>query len=334
MGEPTGNIGGTQRVTVFRDKFSRSWPRHERGTRAFVLELGDVLTRVYDTDAHFAAYVSPNERRLGREAVDAGVHPTLGVCVFDVDCPATHGTSDPAPDWWRWQLRERLRALAAAHPGPLYYETRGGARIVYRRSSFVVESAERARRWSQEYAVAVAYLERRFGIQADPACGDWQRLFRCPRATRDRAEHPENWVMIGDPHDVGELFIEPTQEDLERAVERCNAFYVTQRTDYVPTEHTAGLFFRMLYLRGDVLDEREPGVFVIRCPNESEHTSGRTGDSSTLLYPPAAGFNLGVIHCKHAHCSGKTAHDWLRLFSEREHEAATNLLLDKRETQG
>lgn len=329
MEEPSGNLVRAQHVTVFRDKFSRSWPRHERGTPAFVLELGDALTRTYDTDAHFAAYVTPNGRRLGREAIDAGLRPVLGVCAFDVDCPATHGTSEPAPDWWRWQLRERLRALAAAHPGPLFYETRGGARILYRRDPFVVESAERARRWSQEYAVAVAYLKRRFGIEADPACGDWQRLFRAPRATRDRAEAPENWPIVGDPHDVGELFIEPSVEDLETAAQNCPAFYVTGRTDYVPTEHTAGLFFRLLFLRGDVFEEREPGVFVVRCPNDAEHSSGRPGDSSTLLYPPAGGYALGVIHCKHAHCSGKTAHDWLRLFSEREHAEATELLLNQ-----
>ena len=76
---------------------------------------------------------------------------------------------------------------AAAHPNPYYYETRGGGRIVYVQAEpTVLRSQADAIAWRQEYAIAVAHLARVFGIVADPACSDWQRHYRLPRATRQK----------------------------------------------------------------------------------------------------------------------------------------------------
>lgn len=310
-------------VAVLRDRFVRGWPRHEHGERTHSLPLGDAMTRSYSSDAHFAAYTSPIARRLTREAIDAGVAVEIGMIAFDVDCAEAHGTPEPASERWRRALRERVQALAAEHPSPYYYETRGGARILYTIAEpFSLASHDDARRWSQNYAVGCAYLARRFDIFADMSCADWQRLYRLPRATRDAAKAPENWPEWGDPCAIGSLVIDASRDDVALARERCKAFSVRRVTDSVPCVSTGrGLLYHALAARTDVLAERRDG-YVIRCPREHEHSAGRTGDGSTMLFPPAPGEEIGAIHCLHGHCSGMRARDWLRCFSDAELERA------------
>ena len=186
----------------------------------------------------------------------------------------------------------------------------------------VLKSEDDATRWAQLYAVAVAYLARRFGLLVDPSCGDWQRLYRLPKATRDGV-HPENLPIAGDPDDIGTLFIQHDPRDVEVAAETCRAFRANcRRYDFRAfTGDGRGLLFRLLRARGDVLGERRDG-WIVRCPNEGVHSTGRTGDSSTILYPPAPGRTLGAIHCKHAHCSGFTPNQWLKFFTPAELQAA------------
>jgi hypothetical protein len=127
-------------VTVFDDKFVRSapaldpekpWRERDRGR---VLCLRDALAADYPTDAHFTAYASPNDCRLNSEslpefAARGGIPITCGV--FDSDGP-THGTGEPAPEWWRKEQREKMVALAQEFPGVYYYETKGGIRFLWR----------------------------------------------------------------------------------------------------------------------------------------------------------------------------------------------------------
>lgn len=205
-------------VSVFPDKRACGWPRWPHGTWADVVTIGVALSRAYTTDAHFCAYETPNGRRLTTKAIDCGKRVAMNVAVFDVDCPEVHGTSTPAPDAWRAQFLEQVAELERVHPEPFVYATRGGARIVYMLAEpFVVSTQATARRWSQDYATAAAYLERRFGIDADRACKDWQRFYRLPRATRVVGGKPEHWPTHGDTSRIGALTIDAaTEADVAR----------------------------------------------------------------------------------------------------------------------
>src|SRR5579871_6282633 len=112
-------------VTVVLDKYARSWPAREKPLRecdrALVAELGEALERPYATDAHFAAYRTPNDCRLNRDALAAGVIVEISAVVFDVDCPETHGSSEPAPESWRREVREKVCALFDAEGAGFYY---------------------------------------------------------------------------------------------------------------------------------------------------------------------------------------------------------------------
>ena len=317
-------------VTVLRNKFVRGYPDPpgaQPGERVHTMSLARALTREFTTDAHCVQYTAPGvKRRLSRDALSNGVVAGIDVFILDVDCPETHGSPEPAPESWRADLRAKLAALYDAHPGLYYYATRGGARIVYRTPwRFSVATTADARDWAQWYAITVAYMERRFGIVADQACADWTRLFRLPHATRTPGAQPEQWEAIGDPEDIGVLDISAglSVDDLLLARSRSKAFVVRQDLDLTPcTGDGQGMFFHALRARGDILRARPNGGYFIRCPRESHHTSGKTGDSSTILYPPSAGKTGGQIHCLHGHCVNMTFQQWKAEFTADEIEAA------------
>ncbi len=282
------------------------------------MELGAALERDYSTDAHFAAYRAPNGRRLSRHAIDELGALELAVIVFDVD-----GPNHQATDEWRRELRVKVQSLATKHPGPYYYETRGGARIVYRQGEpTVLRNQADAKAWSREYAVACAYLHRTFAIEADGACSDWQRLYRLPHATRD-GERPENLPTYGDTGAIGTLVIDATAEDVALAEARAKRTFRERPRRAAPrTTSGQGLFFYLLHARGDVDGDTAPrGGWIVRCPNRAQHTVNTDWTTSTVLYPPDEG-ELGYVECKHAHCSDLTTKEWLRLFSESEIDSA------------
>ncbi len=304
-------------VTVMRDKYALSWPRNATGERAYSLPLGVALERSRSSDAHFAAYRSPNGRRLCREALDQGVAVELGCIVFDLD-----GPGHVADDAWRRETREKAMALNAAHPGLYYYETRGGSRCVYLQAEpTVLRTQDDARQWSRDYHVAVAYLERRFGLEADPSCSDWTRLFRLPRATRDAHGTAENHPFFGDAQAIGALVIEPSQADIELAVGKSPKRFSGRSLTFEPyTGSGDGVLYHLLNARGWILSESPKG-WIVRCPNRDEH-SNRSDTSATVLYPPASGKVMGAICCLHAHCERYTGWSWLSFFTETEIEAA------------
>jgi len=312
-------------IGILATRYVGSYPRRPLGGATVHAELGAALEAEYASDAHMVCYTAPNHRRLSRDAIDRGVYPTMTVVAFDVDCAAVHGTSTPAPLRWRRDVRERVQALAVDHPRPAYYETRGGARIVYRLPEPVtLTSQELARDWSQTYAVATAHLRQRYGIEADPACGDWQRLYRLPRAVREGSAAPESWPVSWLPGDeIGTLRLGVTWEAMRAARKQSRSFRARRELAVGPYRGGGGgLLYHLLRGRGDLVSERDDGSIVIRCPRESDHTSGTTGDGSTLLYPPGAGAEIGAIHCLHGHCSDRTVRDWLSAFGEAELEAA------------
>jgi hypothetical protein len=310
-------------LTILRDRYVRGWPSHNEGDRVYPCSLERALTREYSSDAHFAAYTSPLPRRLTSGAV-GGTGITMHVIVFDVDDPTTHGSSEPACDEWREEQSSRCRRLEREHPAAFFYDTRGGYRCVYRlQEPSVISSPQDAVTWRQEYAVIREYLLRRFDIAVDAACSDWTRLFRLPRATRDPDVGPERRSTYGDPCNIGRLHVRAEPCDLEAARAASKAFREPRSYAFTgSSDGTQGLLFHALKARGDVLREHGANAFVIRCPNHEQHTSGRTGDGSTVLYPPAPGEHVGAIHCLHAHCARLTVRDWVRLFTRSELEAA------------
>ncbi len=48
---------------------------------------------------------------------------------------------------------------------------------------------------------------------------------------------------------------------------------------------------------------------AVSCPWANEHTGGRDGDTSTVLFAPTPGHSLGWFHCSHSHCGGRTVED-------------------------
>jgi hypothetical protein len=297
-----------------RNRYVRGWPRAADGERAFVMPLASALMRTYRSDAHFAAYRSPNGRRLTREAIGR-VDIELGAIVFDVD-----GPDHTATEAWRAELRLKVQALAVEHPEPLFYETRGGARIVYfPPEPAILRSHDDARLWSQRYAVAIAYLRRRFGITADAACSDWQRLYRLPRATRDYGGQPEDLPIWGEPSSIGVLRIRASDADIRAASRESKAFVVhrSRALSACPT-NGKGLLFWLLHARNEVGDEAPRGGWIVLCPNRNKHSSNSNGSGSTVLYPPLAGESIGAIHCCHNHCRGIGVRGWLAFFSDTE----------------
>jgi hypothetical protein len=315
-------------VTVFRDRFVRSWPQLDAekplrsDDRAFVVSLASMLERDFSTDVHFTAYHSPNRTRLNSEAPSDETPVELTCAIFDVDAPghAEMLILDP----WRKQLRERVVELAKAHPNPYHYETKGGSRILYRLAEpFVIRSRDDAAEWSQRYAVAVAYLKRRFGIASDIACKDWTRCFRAPRATRTEGGKPENWPVWGDLSNIGTLKIEATSTDVVAADEASNAFVRGRNIDLgTPSVVGDGLFYWLFRYRGDLGRDAPLGGWIVRCPNRSQHGNNSDGTRSTIVYPARGEGELGKIHCYHAHCEGIRARDWLGFFSDYEIDAA------------
>jgi hypothetical protein len=276
------------------------------------------MTRAYTTDAHFAQYTSPSRRRLSRAALAHEV-ATIDVIVFDIDCPEVHGSPEPAPAAWFADIHAKLIDLFHAHPKAFFYHTRGGCRVFYMQPVPVTISCpEDEAQWSTDYAITLAYLSRVFGIVGDKSCGDWTRLFRLPRVTRE-GELVE-LEMYGDPADIGPLAFTPAPEDIAAAAKVVRPRVAPPSGPAVVTDGR-GALYRALSSRGDILAAKGD-AYVIRCPREKHHSTGRTGDGSTLLYPPSGQHTLGAIHCLHSHCTGLDARSWRAEFTTSELKGA------------
>ena len=322
------------RVPLLPSQKVRSYPKHEKGGRVRYIELEEALTSSFPTDAHFAAYSQPAvERRLclgaltsPRALAEMGGEIPMLLALFDVDCHEAHRGDPTAIDsWWIGEVA-KLRALLKAHPGAFCYRTKGGYRIVYRLPAPVLLCEEKdGAAWSLGYLGWVAYLRRRFGIDADPACKEWVRLFRLPHATREEGARPERRETIGDPGNVGTWVCEPSEHDIEEA--RKNVRKKPRRArplkakDDVeappPAEGVLQILFRKHGLLGA---EVGSGTFAAVCPNEASHTTGERLDGSTVIFPPEPGEIFGHLHCRHAHCTSLTLRDVVDGFAAAEVE--------------
>lgn len=331
MNEPFVTV--VEHARVLGWPFNETWPDGRpklprESDRAYVLPLSKALTRQYKKDAHFMAYATSTGYRLKTDALAEGVSVKMGVIVLDMDCNEVHGKGKPVPMDWRADVREKCLAVITAHPGPYFYETRGGARLVYRLPvpSLITDDDDR-QQWRQDYATTVAYMKRTFGLEADPACSDWTRLFRLPHALRTPGGQCENWPTAGNPKSVAPLWFTPTAEDVEEAHKILPKAFdeIGQKTVADFTQNAGdgrGLYFHALRNRGYLIKPFKRDWHLIRCPNEASHSSGKTGDTSTILMPPSGGGVLGNIACLHGHCQHLRVKDWLKFFSKAELEQA------------
>lgn len=299
----------TTMITVLRDRFVAGAAL----SGAVTAPLGEALRRRFANDAHFTAYSSPLGCRLTRAHVGT-VPIALGWLVFDVDAPGHTATPE-----WRAELSAKLEALEAVHPGFFSYETRGGARLIWCLSRpFEISSEADASEWSVRYGLACDELAR-FRIEADRSCADWQRLYRLPFVTRDGAK--QDPAIVGDAAAIGAFELpEVSAHQRARIARNCNVLSpAAGRVHALGEERDRGVLFELLDARGDVLRELRPGVWVVRCPNEREHTSGTTGDTSTLLFESNTLAGPGAIYCQHAHCRKiRTARQWKREIAKRD----------------
>lgn len=136
------------------------------------------------TDAHCVQYFIPGEEhmpRLNKSSVawlrtHHNIDPLIGWVLVDVDNP-DHGE-------WTEDLEAQLADTLSPDNLPEvesagFYMTKHGYRLVWRlpepMSALLFED------WASMF---YTYLRSK-GVNADPACKDWTRLYRMPRATRD-----------------------------------------------------------------------------------------------------------------------------------------------------
>jgi predicted P-loop ATPase len=64
--------------------------------------------------------------------------------------------------------------------------------------------------------------------------------------------------------------------------------------------HAAGLWVRA---------EPDGQRARVKCPWDDQHTGGKPGDGSTVIFGAKAGSGIGWFHCSHSHCTGRTMGD-------------------------
>jgi len=317
---------------IFSSARLRSWPKHPEGGAASYLPFGEALTKRYTSDAHTAAYAVPSVAR--RLCLAAARELSDGVpmvrALFDIDAANSHASSggdgSPASDEWWAEQKQKIATLAVIHPGIFAYRTRGGARIASTIEPFTIATATDATAWTARYHEWCGYLANRFGIDADPACSEWVRLFRLPHATRDGNAGPEELETIGNPFAIGtwDPLITDADRDHVPMVRRQKAARATVARSSEPLSNYvgSGLFYYVLSARGWVGAQIEPGKLAVKCPNGARHTKGSDYDTSTILWLPGLGEEVGSIWCSHAHCQVLSLTDWLSLFGRDELERA------------
>lgn len=244
---------------------------------------------------------------------------------FDFDCKAAHSTGTEAPPSWRLEFwRAALRCLQR-HPGGWGWDSRGGARLLWRLPQpWPLSSPAHAQEWSCYYRAFCLYLAEQFGLQADRLV-DWTRLFRLPGADRGRGFEPGRQPLGPPPAQLGAFALPAPQlfELAQRArlqpasAVAASSYPLRLGAPFNPL--AAGLLPTLLWQRGALGRELAPGKWCVRCPGPgNEH--GLASDSVCW-----ASGEIGVLFCSHDRCQGwveRGLEGALSLFSEAEFAAA------------
>jgi hypothetical protein len=267
-------------------------------------------------------------RRVTKADLQGECRIEIGLFVVDLDAPKKEATPE-----WRAETSRRVEQAFAELSYGFFYETQHGARVIWRLAEpFVVQSTDDAASWSRFYLERLAHIERRSGLVGDPTCHDMARIFRLPHATRDPGIGPEQRATLGDPHCIAAISVEIGDDDRARARQLVPRLYEPKRcVDYVfhvpcSVEQGAGVagdtaaggamyaaegeLWELLLERELVVGPCPRGGWVVRCPNQAAHSTGTSGDGSTVFYAGPAG---GALHCKHSSCAAVDHGGWLAL---------------------
>lgn len=178
-------------VTVWVDKLVKGWDG--QGVPPYwapTMPLLDAMQQHYATDAHVVPYWlqkdgadgwvdSTRTPRVNVKALptlgDHGGRIRFGYGVADVDYAQAHSDGEKVPDSWRLAMRALAEAMV---PGCLWYDTRGGMRVVWAWPR-PLDAHEHAAMLGR----ALVYL-RSLGLPCDDLT-DWGRCYRLPFVCRD-----------------------------------------------------------------------------------------------------------------------------------------------------
>ena len=186
----------------------------------------------------------------------------------------------------------------------------------------------------------MAYLLRKYGIEADVACCEWNRLYRLPGATREEGGKPEDWPTYGDPTSIGTWVPDINVEDIANGVKvsgkKLKSVGEVEQPHGQSSYVGPGIWYHLFETRGWIIGSDGPGKWQVRCPNDGQHSKGSRPED-TVLWAPDAGSTWGRIHCSHAHCVHQQWADWVKYFPETEIRSAKikcgrEFLTKKRET--
>lgn len=304
----------TPLVTVLTSKFLRA------GDRALRVPLGKALSHTWEKcDAHAQLAIAAGPpMRLAQRHLGA-VEIWICTVAIDVDAEDHYASAE----WWQ-QERPKVSDLLAALPGLFISRSRGGYKIwaALREPFRIVERADAAE-YRDRYLSLLDDLEHHFGIAADTACADWQRLWRLPSTRRDGVlQSPDT---IGDPLEIGSIALPELRWHRGAAAHSLAELGAHHRTrrfgapshassqEFLSDADDRGALYDMLSARGMIVrrSSRLGGAHEIVCPRQRFHTTGSPGDGSTILIEPFAFGDPGLITCRHAHCAGiRGARDW------------------------
>jgi hypothetical protein len=153
------------------------------------LDLTDLLTEPWPTDAHFVMYTSPSNTRLVKGGATTGIRFEIAVVDLDFD---EHRTLPTLEDFCKLMIVVDINP----YKPNVIYSTRRGARFVY-----LIEPIEDAELFESAYQAFLLKLKKPFDrrehfYRVDTAAKDWTRLFRAPRVVRDDKEEFHHQVRL------------------------------------------------------------------------------------------------------------------------------------------
>lgn len=304
------NVTSTVPARVVVTWIAHATVRAGDAERCRTVPLDGCLTHAFRSDAHIQAATSPLGVRLSSQHVSS-VLIEIGSLWLDVDAPGHQIPSDA----WRADFSEGVTRLRAAERGWMTYDTLHGARLVRRLPEpFAIGTREDAERWRAFYLAEVDRLRSTYGIDADPSCADWQRLFRLPGATRPAGTEassssspstvPQRLPKGADTQRVSEPW-HPDPDDAEAA-----------RDPLYGSE--LGTLFDRLLESGAIRDELpRDGArrFWIRCPFEAGHSTP-SAEGDCVLFCKGHD-SPGWIQCAHRSCIERSQRDFRRKVSRQ-----------------
>jgi hypothetical protein len=278
--------------------------RHPKGRRVALAPLDTVadLARTLDEHQGDEAWWSPSVFD-GDHRCDAGWQraTVLGV---DVDYHDGDGKHVEVPT----DAIQRVAQLAL--PGTLWHPTPRGLRIVALLDETIVD-APRYEQVASAFAAQVAdALTGVSGLNVDfGASADHARLLFTPRSTARGVERSAETIVIGGTVSVASL-------TAGCPLPRPKAASAGPRGS---SPRTGGGVLTHAFAARDWLGrEVTPGKYTARCPWSDGHSCGTDLDTSTVIYAPSEGSEIGAFFCLHDSCRGRTLAEVLACFTSDE----------------